>query len=269
MRIAITGAAGLVGQNLIPRLKARGGYEIVAHRQARRRIRASCASCIPTSTSSRPISPSPATGQRRSTASKPWWSPTRRSAGWTRRSSPQQRRRDRAPARGDRGARRLPPRPHQLLGGELGRGRLVHRDQEGAGAARPRLGQSLRGAAADPDVRLVRPQAPRLARALHAAGARCSRFRAMAATCASRSTSAISATSSWPASSGARRRRALQHLRPGADRLHRPDPRRARRLRRAGADRPHALRLFWADARRSTRCSTATRPSPPSSSKRW
>lgn len=30
MRIAITGAAGLVGQNLIPRLKARGGYEVVA-----------------------------------------------------------------------------------------------------------------------------------------------------------------------------------------------------------------------------------------------
>jgi nucleoside-diphosphate-sugar epimerase len=30
MKIAITGAAGLVGQNLVPRLKARGGYEIVA-----------------------------------------------------------------------------------------------------------------------------------------------------------------------------------------------------------------------------------------------
>jgi nucleoside-diphosphate-sugar epimerase len=29
MRIAITGAAGLVAQNLILRLKARGGYEIV------------------------------------------------------------------------------------------------------------------------------------------------------------------------------------------------------------------------------------------------
>lgn len=30
MKIAVTGAAGLVGQNLVPRLKARGGYEIVA-----------------------------------------------------------------------------------------------------------------------------------------------------------------------------------------------------------------------------------------------
>ena len=30
MKIVITGAAGLVGQNLIPRLKARGGHEIVA-----------------------------------------------------------------------------------------------------------------------------------------------------------------------------------------------------------------------------------------------
>ena len=30
MKIVITGAAGLVGQNLIPRLKARGGFEIVA-----------------------------------------------------------------------------------------------------------------------------------------------------------------------------------------------------------------------------------------------
>src|SRR5262249_5354139 len=30
MKIVITGAAGLVGQNLIPRLKARGGFDIVA-----------------------------------------------------------------------------------------------------------------------------------------------------------------------------------------------------------------------------------------------
>src|SRR4051794_1299492 len=29
MRIVITGAAGLVGQNLIPRLKAQGGFDIV------------------------------------------------------------------------------------------------------------------------------------------------------------------------------------------------------------------------------------------------
>ena len=30
MRIAITGAAGLVGQNVIARLKRRGGHELVA-----------------------------------------------------------------------------------------------------------------------------------------------------------------------------------------------------------------------------------------------
>src|SRR5262249_50195747 len=30
MKIVITGAAGLVGQNLIPRLKARGGFDVVA-----------------------------------------------------------------------------------------------------------------------------------------------------------------------------------------------------------------------------------------------
>ena len=48
IKIALTGAAGLVGQNLIPRLKARGYINIVALDKHKPMSR-SCASCIRTS----------------------------------------------------------------------------------------------------------------------------------------------------------------------------------------------------------------------------
>ena len=61
----------------------------------------------------------------------------------------------------------------------------------------------------------------------------------------------------------------LQHLRPGEDRLHRPDPRREGGLRRARADRAHSLFGCSGRCSTSTACSTAIRRSPPSSSRRW
>ena len=148
------------------------------------------------------------------------------------------------------------PRAYQLVGGESAAIDCYTESKKAQEKLVLDSGLRLRGAAADADVRLVRPQASRLARALHGARCRCSRFPATAAICASRSMPAISATSSWPASSSAPPA-GLQHLRPGADRLHRPDPRRARA--RSSARAPivqGAVRAVLGAALAPMRCST-------------
>ena len=128
---------GLVGQNLIPRLKARG-YSTSSPSTSTRPTPRSCAGCIPTST----------VIEADLAADDGWQDAvadadvlvifaTRRSAGSTRRRSPRNNiTATRARARGRR-ARERPTRAHQSSSvvNSAG-GRLVHRDQEGAGEAR-------------------------------------------------------------------------------------------------------------------------------------
>ena len=83
----------------------------------------------------------------------------------------QQHHRDRASPRRGQDARGPLHRAHQLVRGELESARLLYRDQKGAGDARRGKRYSGLRAAPDADVRLVRPQAPRLACPLHAARA--------------------------------------------------------------------------------------------------
>ena len=166
-----------------------------------------------------------------------WSSPMRRSAASTRRPFIGQQRDGDASVLIAASARQASPTSCtcQLLGGRTRRRTTgIRETQGGAGEA----GRRTRGlpavrAAADADVRLVRPQASRLARALHAARRRCSRSPATGAICASRSTPATSATSSWPASSSARPGQAYNISGQETDRLHRPDPRREGRRRGA------------------------------------
>src|SRR5581483_4935495 len=103
-----------------------------------------------------------------------------------------------------------------------------------------RVGAALRGAAANLDVRLVRPQAHRLARALHAAhaGVSDSRERALPAPAALRRRLLRRDRGLHRAAAD---RQGLQHLRTGEDRLHRPDARREGGLRGARRDRAHSL----------------------------
>ena len=103
-------------------------------------------------------------------------------------------------------------------------------------------------AAADADVRLVRPQASRLARPLHAARFRCSRFPATAAICASRSMPAISAKSSPPASEPRHHGQAFNIT--GQERIDYIDLMRAVKGcgRSQGGDRQHPLRAVSAAA---------------------
>ena len=63
--------------------------------------------------------------------------------------------------------------------------------------------------------------------------------------------------------------RHLQHFRPGDDRLPRPDPRREGGDRRARAASCAFLILCSGRCCGPTACSTATRPSPPGSLRRW
>jgi len=72
-KVVITGAAGLVGQNLLVELKSQGYTHLVAIRQARTQPGSPCAGCTPTSKRSAPISPIPATGHKPSWMPTVWW----------------------------------------------------------------------------------------------------------------------------------------------------------------------------------------------------
>ena len=85
-------------------------------------------------------------------------------------------------------------RSHLLVGGQFPRGRLLHGNEEGAGGAGPGERPAVHRAAPDADVRLVRPQASRVARPVHAQGAGLPGARTAATTSGSRSTSGTSAT---------------------------------------------------------------------------
>ena len=248
MKIVITGAAGLVGQNLIPRLKRRAASRSSASTSTRR-TRAILRACIPTSRSSRPISPTD-DGWQDGVAAREVVVVGHAQIGGLdeERIQPEQRHGDAsgcstAVSRSAAAAYIVHISSSVV---ELGGGRLVHGEQEGAGAAR-------RCDAGHPHV-VLRPTLMfgwfdrkhlGLARPLHAAGAGLSR----------------AGQRPLPAPAALRRRflrhhRVLhrtpdercpvQHLRTGADRLHRSDP------RWCGTRPAHArpscgspIRLFW------------------------
>ena len=84
----------------------------------------------------------------------------------------------------------------QLVGRQFGGRGSLRSHQDRAGTAGARSGRAPLRAAADLDVRLVRSEAPGLAGTVHGTGAVLPPFRDMAATCASRSTTATSAAPS-------------------------------------------------------------------------
>ena len=172
-KIVVTGAAGLVGQNLVLMLRERGYRSVVAIDKQPANLR---------------LLARPESGRARR-AGRPGGAGGLGSR--VRRTPPVARRAARADHRQDlrqpflrnnsqasalvfaaiRGGPGAVHGPRQLFGGELGGRRRLHAHQEDAGADVPRQRPARLRAAADADVRLVRPQALRLAGPLHGEGA--------------------------------------------------------------------------------------------------
>ena len=167
-KIVLTGAAGLVGQNLIVELKAQGYTRLVAidkHeynlgilRELHPDVEAILADLAEPGAWEDSVSRTPPAS----------CNCTRRSPASIRdlfvRNNIDATRRVLDAARASSSA---VPRAHQLVGGQFGRRRRLHEHQEGAGEARRRQRHASLHPAADADVRLVRSEASGLAVALH------------------------------------------------------------------------------------------------------